>query len=142
MLDALETGPAIYHRYFIKNWQRSLRQKQACFPGLYDFTEWFKIPGLREQTTFLVERYTEYESVEEYLDGYAIYADRLASLEIPATIITSRDDPVIWYRDFEQLETPGILKLEVTEHGGHCGFFNDWRLNSWIEAFIESEFEV
>ena len=141
VLDALEDGPAIYHRYFVRKWQRSLALKQACYPDLYDFTEWFKIPGLRGQTEFLVDRYTDYKTVDDYLDGYALHTDRLASMETPATIITSRDDPVIRYQDFEHLKLPQTVTLKVTEHGGHCGFLQDWKLNSWIESFIENELE-
>ena len=139
VLDALESGPAIYHRYFVKKWRRSLRIKQACFPGLYDFSEWFMIKGLREQTRFLVERYTDFERVEDYLDGYALYGDRLAGLEVPTTIISARDDPVIPNSDFEALVKPATMRYIATDNGGHCSFLMDWWLNSWIDQFIEAE---
>lgn len=139
VLDALENGPTIYHRYFVKKWRRSLRIKQRCFPGHYDYSEWFRIKGLRAQTKFLVERYTDYQRVEDYLDGYALYGDRLSQMEIPTTIISARDDPMIPAADFEGLETSAAIKRIVTENGGHCSFMQDWRLNSWIDEFIEAE---
>ncbi len=37
-----------------------------------------------------VARYTDFGSLEEYLDGYSITGERLARLTVPATIITAR----------------------------------------------------
>ena len=141
VLDALENGPAIYHRYFVKKWRNSLRIKQRCFPGEYDFANWFKVAGLRDQTRFLVERYTDYPSVEDYLDGYALYGDRLAGLTVPTTILASKDDPVIPHSDFTGLITPPGLRLVETEYGGHCSYMNDWAMNSWLDMFIKAELE-
>lgn len=141
VLDALESGPAIYHRYFVKKWQTSLRIKQKYFPDQYEFSEWFRIRGLREQTKFLVERYTDYECVEDYFDGYALYGDRLSNMEIDTTIVTARDDPIIPHTDFESLVTPPSLEIMTTENGGHCSFMKDWMLNSWIDEFIEAELD-
>ena len=142
VLDSLESGPAIYHRYFVKKWQTSLRIKQKYFPGQYEFSEWFRISGLKDQTQFLVERYTDYESVQAYFDGYSLHGDRLVNLEVPTTIIASRDDPVIPYSDFEGLVQPPSIKLVTTQNGGHCSFMKDWRFNSWIDQFMEAEVEA
>ncbi len=138
VLDALEQGPQIYHYYFIRKWRRSLRLKQACFPELYDFSDWHKVKGLRAQTAFLIDRYTDFSSADEYLTGYSIAGERLVGLKVPTTLIASRDDPVVPQKDF--LELPDLEHLECvfTGHGGHCGFLQDWRLNSWVDQFISA----
>ena len=141
VLDALESGPAIYHRYFVKKWRNSLKIKSLCFPGQYDFAEWFEVDGLRNQTKFLVERYTDYGSVENYLDGYAVYGDRLASMSIPTTILATEDDPVIPHRDFAGLSLSSAVRLVELQNGGHCSFIKDWKLNSWVDEFIQAELD-
>ena len=54
----------------------------------------------------MVLRHTDFGSLENYLDGYSIAGDTLASLQIPATILTSADDPVIPVADFRTLVLP------------------------------------
>ncbi len=140
VLNALERGPRIYERYFIRKWRRSLSLKQDCFPGLYDFSEWFRIDNLREQTAYLISQYTDFPSLEAYLDGYSVIGDYLRRLEVPTTIITAGDDPVIPVEDFFDLPENPALRLRVTTHGGHCGFLESWRLNSWIESYLVEQF--
>jgi predicted alpha/beta-fold hydrolase len=137
-LAAIETAPWVYERYFIRKWVDSLRRKQALFPHRYDFSDWLVQPTLRKLTARLVEQYTEYGCLERYLDGYSIAGDRLATLSVPATLITARDDPVIPIGDYHGLRLAPSTELVLTDHGGHCGFIEDWRLKSWIEdALVE-----
>ena len=60
----------------------------------------------------------------------------MAKLEIPATILTAADDPVIPISDFRALQLSDMVELEVAEHGGHCGFIRDFSLRSWTEDYI------
>jgi hypothetical protein len=61
---------------------------------------------------------------------------------VPSRIVTSRDDPVIPSADLARLARPAALTIEVTEHGGHCGFLRDWRLNGWIEDRMVRYFDT
>jgi len=131
-LEALERGFSAYHRYFVRKWTGSLGLKQAAWPGSYDFKELGRLRNLRRMTAALVERFTEFASLEDYLDGYAIVGSRLAALAVPATIITALDDPIIPARDLHRLAFTPALRLTVTRHGGHCGFMQ--RLSGWTCA--------
>lgn len=135
-LDAIEKAPWVYERYFIAKWVDSLKRKQALYPQKYDFSEWLAKPTLRNLTARLVEQYTEYGRLERYLDGYSIAGDRLAALSVPATVITAHDDPVIPIGDYHGLRLSSSTELVLTDHGGHCGFIEDWRLKSWIEDVL------
>lgn len=135
-LRLIEIAPWIYERYFIAKWTDSLRRKQALFPHLYDFSEWLKKPTLRDLTARMVEAYTDYPHLDDYLRGYSIAGDRLAGLTVPATIVTAHDDPVIPIDDYHDLALPAHTELVLAEHGGHCGFIEDWRLKSWIEDVL------
>jgi hypothetical protein len=135
-LTQIEVAPWVYERYFIAKWTDSLRRKQALFPQRYDFSEWLKKPSLRNLTARLVEEFTDFGQLDRYLDGYSIAGDRLAPLSVAATIITAEDDPVIPIGDYRTLQVPAHVELVLAEHGGHCGFIEDWRLKSWIEDVL------
>ena len=32
--------------------------------------------------------------------------------------------------------TKEAAEMILTDHGGHCGFIEDWRLKSWIEDLL------
>lgn len=138
VLDALEQGFPAYRHYFTAKWRGSLRKKAELFPDEYDFDDWFKLKGLHPMTEVLVERYTEYDEVEDYFRGYSIDGDYLSNLQLPTTIITAKDDPIIPISDFALLPDNPNLDIEVHDHGGHCGFIQDWSLTSWLEQELAS----
>ena len=135
-LFGLENGPRFYQSYFLRKWTRSLRAKQALFPDLELFTAAELDADLRGLTRALVLRHTEFGSLENYLNGYSIAGDALSSLRIPATILTSTDDPVIPVDDFLTLKLPPNVELDIAPHGGHCGFIRDFSLRSFTEDYI------
>ena len=132
----LENGPAFYQRYFLYKWTRSLRAKQALFPDTELFSREELDDNLRGLTRSLVLRHTTFGSLENYLDGYSIEGDRLAALRVPATILTSADDPVIPIDDFLKLRLPPNVELDIASHGGHCAFIRDFSLRSFTEDYI------
>ena len=140
-LDALERGPAIYRRYFMYKWRRSLQSKQAAWPELYDFGDLIGNPSLTGMTEKMVLKYTDYPDLATYLRGYAITGGVLESLETPTHVFTSQDDPMIIAHDLDRLARPDSLRLTVTRHGGHCGFMDAVRGPSWIDRRIVSELE-
>ncbi len=135
-LFGLESGPWFYQRYFLHKWRNSLRRKQALFPEIDWFAPAELAGNLRELTRALVMRHTSYGSLEHYLDGYSIAGDRLKDLRVPATILTSADDPVIPVDAFRALELAPQVELDVAAHGGHCGFIRDLSLHGFAEEYI------
>ncbi len=136
ILDAIESAPWFYHAYFMRKWRDSLKRKQALFPDAYVFDQRFLGQRMRELTAELITRYTEYGTLEQYLDGYSLHGDRLASLRVPATILTAQDDPIIPVDDFRSLHLPSHVTLDIAPHGGHCGFIRDWSLQSYAEDYL------
>lgn len=135
-LRAIEDAPWFYEFYFMRKWRESLRRKQAQFPERELFASDELRGGLRDLTRNLVERHTQFGTLENYLDGYAIAGDTLAALGIPANILTAEDDPVIPVADFRALKLAPSTELTIVPHGGHCGFIRDFSLHSWAEDFI------
>lgn len=135
-LLGLESGPWFYQSYFLHKWRRSLLRKQHCFPDEHYFEPRDLAGDLRGLTRALVLRHTDFGSLDNYLDGYSIAGDRLAGLAVPATILTAADDPVIPVRNFRALRLPPTVELDITAHGGHCGFISDWRLHTFAAGYI------
>ena len=140
-LIALEQGMPGYQLYFVRKWMRSLLKKQAVWPADYDFHEIGRLATLRHMTAELIRRFTEFPSLDDYLNGYSITDGRLARLDVPATIITSLDDPIIPAHSLERLARPSCLQLTVTRFGGHCGFLERLSGPSWVERRIVAELD-
>lgn len=137
---AMERGIGFYERYFEKKWSRSLAIKQRCFEDLYGGEDWQRIRGLRERTDYLATRHAGYESADHYFEGYSIAGRKLESLQVPSTLLTSRDDPVVPVTDFAALPDNPMLELVISRYGGHCGFLKNWRLESLAEDLIVDRF--
>jgi hypothetical protein len=136
-MRTLESGFPAYHGYFVRKWSRSLSKKQLAWPDHYDFDELLRTRSLREMTRQLVERHTEYPTMDDYLAGYAITGDRLSTLAAPATLLTSLDDPIILANDLPRLARAPKLEIITTAHGGHCGFLESALAESnWIDRVV------
>lgn len=135
-LFCLETAPWMYHWYFMHKWRGSLKRKQRVFPERSYFAAGELGQGLRELTRTLIERHTDFGTLDNYLDGYSVARERLTELTVPTTILTTRDDPVIPVTDFEDLQLPAHVELDIATHGGHCGFLTDWRFGTFTDDYI------
>ena len=140
-MRALEDGLWVYRHYFLRRWRRSLLAKAACFPELYDFGDLRRFPTLTATTEFFATRYASFPDLDAYLNGYAITGDALARLTVPARLIAAADDPVIPIEDLQDLAVTPALTIDVSPHGGHCAFLEDYRLRSWLDRAVLAELE-
>ena len=140
-LFALEReAPWFYQAYFMRKWRHSLKTKQRLFPT-QNFFELDELKqGLRGLTEALVLRHTDFASLQAYLDGYSVAGDALAALQVPATILTARDDPVIPVSSFEELRLPPQVELDIAPYGGHCGFIRGRDMTSFTDDYIAARF--
>lgn len=135
-LKAMEDGPRGYESYFIRKWAKSIRVKQALFPDTCEYEEWHKLGNLRERTGYLATRHYEFESLDQYFDGYSVAGDRLKAISIPTTILTSADDMVVPVSDFMDLPENDHIELLITRYGGHCAFLKNWKMESMADDVI------
>ncbi|QGX39499.1 alpha/beta fold hydrolase [Permianibacter aggregans] len=135
-LDALETGPLLYRKYFLNRWRDSLRRKQAVHPEFFRDTDWLLKDSLTSLTDHFVRHHTDFGELSKYLAGYTLSAERLANLTVPSHVIIAEDDPVIPAVHWHQLQKPEALTLESLPYGGHCGFVLDWAGTGWIERYL------
>lgn len=139
---AMDRGGGIYRRYFERKWRASLMRKRALFPHLMHLDDRTLRQRLLPLTQWLVERHTEFGSIERYFDGYTIAGDRLAAMAVPAAILTAADDPVIPVEDFHALQLPASTQLVVTPHGGHCGYVRNGRLDGYAECWVAGQLDA
>jgi predicted alpha/beta-fold hydrolase len=137
-----EAAPWFYQAYFMHKWRHSLLKKQKAFPQHRYFEMAELKRDLRGLTESLVRRHTDFDSLEQYLEGYSVAGSTLQALQLPATILTARDDPVIPVDAFEKLELPPNVELEITEHGGHCGFIGGRNMVSFTDDYIAARFNA
>ncbi|MEW9571600.1 YheT family hydrolase [Rhodanobacter sp. Si-c] len=137
-----ESAPWFYQAYFMRKWRHSLLAKQKAFPQ----HQYFEMSELRQDlrglTESLVRRHTDFSSLQQYLDGYSVAGDALMAMQIPATILTARDDPVIPVGAFEQLRLPPNVELDIAEYGGHCGFIRGRNMTSFTDDYIAARFNA
>lgn len=137
-----ETAPWFYQAYFMHKWRRSLKTKQAAFPN----REFFELAELKQSlrglTEALVLRHTDFGSLQAYLDGYSVAGNALASMPIRATILTAEDDPVIPVSSFRDLQLPPNVELDISRHGGHCGFISGFNMTSFTDDYIAARFNA
>ena len=135
-MDQMERGLPLYMRYFERKWRGSLARKRALFPDTHAFDDATLKLRMRDLTRWMVERHTDFGTLDRYFEGYSIAGDRLAALAVPAEILMARDDPVIPVAGFHALALPASARLEIARWGGHCGFLEDARLHGYAERWL------
>jgi predicted alpha/beta-fold hydrolase len=136
-LSRLDNGPFLYRRYFIRQWRRSLKAKNAAWPKRYDFRDMLRMSSLTDMASHFVRRYTNYRSLENYLNGYTLVGDTLRELTAKAWVVAATDDPILPVQDVERLPPLPNLRITRTRFGGHCGFCDGRTGPGWLERSIE-----
>ena len=101
----------LYSNYFMRKWQRSLVKKQRIYPNSFTNSQYKKIKSLDKLTEMLIIQHTEYDTTDQYFQGYQITNEIIDQIKIPTQIITSWDDPVIPFEDFEFLDNKPNIKF-------------------------------
>ena len=135
-MTEMERGQPLYHWYFQRKWRSSLERKRELFPTLHDYDKAVLSKGLRELTDWLVERHTDFGSLDDYFNGYSIAGERLAGLKVPADILMAEDDPVIPVGTFRDWQLPARTHLEISPWGGHCGFIENAACDGFAERWV------
>jgi predicted alpha/beta-fold hydrolase len=138
VVRVLETGPALYHWYFMKKWRDSLRRKRELFPHVHVFKDDILQRDMRGLTQWLVEQHTDWDNEEAYFSGYSVAGNRLANLQVTTRILASEDDPVIPIASLRNMHCSDTVQLEISEHGGHCGFISNWQLQGFAEHWLKN----
>jgi len=135
-MDTLNDGAAIYEKYFVKKWKRSLIKK-ALLHSHYNYLDILKpMKSLDEMNDYFISTYTDYPSLKDYFKAYSLPSDLGQQVQLKTLIIAAEDDPVCPVADIQALTTSDMLSIELQPYGGHCGFIQSARLQSWVPQRI------
>lgn len=133
-MTILEKPWSPYQFYFFNKWRSSLQSKLTYFPELNYGSTLNGCKNLADINQFFIPEHTLHSTPEDYFSAYALTGKRLSELDIPALLITSRDDPIIPAKDLAAISASEKLEVELLNYGGHCGFLKNKRLDSWVEG--------
>src|SRR3546814_20117571 len=85
----MEQGKPMYMRHFENKWRESLLRKRRLFPEQHDFDDATLKLHMRELTEWLVQRHTDFGTLDNYFDGYSIAGQRPAPLAVPTDTLMS-----------------------------------------------------
>ena len=141
-LDETQSMLRIYTEYYLNRWKNMLKTKHKLFPNEYDLNTINQQNSLTSMTDHLLLKYTEFDSVENYLYGYSITGERLKTLSVNSDVYIALDDPVIPADDYYNLYASDQLNIHLTEFGGHCGYLNSLFNTNWIDNQIIKSLQV
>ncbi len=113
----------VYQINFLWNLKRRIRRKRAVFPNVYSTTGLRRIRSLRGFDDAYTAPHNGFTGADDYYArAGAIHV--MPDVRIPALILSAKDDPFIPAGPFADPRVTGNpnVKVELTEHGGHCGF--------------------
>jgi len=136
-----------YRYYFRTRWLNSLMAKQQIYPETYNFEPLQKIKSMQAMSEWLFDHYSDFNSVAEYYEGYAVPYDGFADLTVETTLMTAANDLIIPIDDFYRLTPHPLLKIDVHKTGGHVGYvdifpFRHMLPNLVVAALKECEIEL
>src|SRR5690606_41923838 len=119
---------------------RALGRKLRRAPGLGCGEDLAGAKRVGDVNRVLVPRHTPYPDVPSYVAAYALSGDRLAELRVPAHLIAAADDPIVPVADIARIAYNSHLHLDIQARGGHCGFVENLRGESWAERRLAAIF--
>ncbi len=123
--------------YFLRKWRNSLMKKQKAYPELYDFSDVLKMTRIETITSVLLKRYSPFKDIKDYFETYTLTGSRLAPINLPTTILTARDDPIIPVKDIQDLATGPSLRKIILSYGGHNGFIQGFIKGAWYFNYLK-----
>lgn len=135
-MDVMEREARFYDWYFRRQWRSSLVRKRELFPERFGYDDATLALDMRGLIGWLARKHAGFDSAEEYFDSYSIAGDRLAGLEVPASILMAEDDPVIPIEHFRHWRLPAGTGLEIARWGGHCAFVENLAGEGFSERWV------
>ena len=136
----LDAGWYGYRWWFIKKWHRAMREKMAAFPHRYDFGNTFKEDSVVRLTERFVQEHTDYDTVEDYYRDYTITNELLERIDRPCWLVAAADDPVVAIEPVRALRATDQLRIEISDHGGHCAFLDSYSLSTYLNPYSTALF--
>ncbi len=125
--DALDRpSNYVYRRYFLERLRASYRRRQSLRPDLYALDAERNCCSLWEYDELITARYGGYRGARDYYEQSSA-GPLLTDIDRPVLILSAQDDPLIPSRSITRWRRAPEVRLELSETGGHVGFFGQSR---------------
>ncbi len=127
----------LYEWRFVRSLKARARRKAALLPGAIPLDGLEKVRTVRDFDDRITAPHFGFQSASDYyFRASALRCVRRVS--VPALVLAAKDDPIVPHASFrvpDVVQNPRIV-LELTEHGGHCGYLSRWPGGDrfWAEA--------
>ena len=136
----IDKSPLI-RRYFLRKFDRLYRQKQAQFPEYRSANELLNQRTLHGLTKRSVFRWKEFSSAKMYFSAYKIKKADFTQANIPVTLLTAKDDPIVSVNSARALDEGPNFERVFTSYGGHNGFFERFPRQVFSEQVALARFK-
>jgi hypothetical protein len=144
--DAIsESRNFLYQWRFVSSLKARARRKAALFPGAIQLDGLRRVRTIRAFDDRITAPHFGFRDAADYY--FRASALRCVSrVSVPALLLAAKDDPIVPYASLcvsVVVENPRIT-MELTEHGGHCGYIARWagRERFWAEARLVEFFRA
>ncbi|MBS1790520.1 MAG: alpha/beta fold hydrolase [Acidobacteria bacterium] len=112
----------IYEIRFLRSLQKTLREKDKLFPGIFDLN---RLKGVKHLWDWddAMQPYNGFRDAMDYYNQ-ASSLPFIPKIQVPTLIIHAQDDPFIPFEPFtdQRLSSNPMVRLLATERGGHVAF--------------------
>lgn len=129
-----------YNWHFVKAWRQAFEEKVAKYPQYSKDRDVFNGRSVVALHEAYVPRFSSYSNADEYFEAYTLDEKTIPDLAIATNIVLAADDPVIPWQSVAVLANHKNLRVSMTDYGGHCGFLQGYRMNCWLDQYLNDVF--
>jgi uncharacterized protein len=112
-----------YDRHYVNSLVAQVRRHQRLFPDLPRVEFPSKLTMRQFDDLHTAPRWGFRDAIDYYQKSSAL--PWVPQIQVPAYLVTARDDPFIAVAPFEELPKNPLHEVQIVNHGGHLGFLGD-----------------
>lgn len=130
-------GNYLYQNRFLGRLKERIRRKNALAPDVYTLEHLPRVKSIVDFDDHYTARLFGFGTAENYFRTQSSN-QFLERIQVPALLITAKDDPMVPFRvyDHPAFARNPMLRLHAVEHGGHLGFISRTGPRFWLDHTI------
>jgi len=127
----------LYQQRFLKALKSRIRRRHLQAPDIYTLEHLPKVHSIVDFDDYYTARLFGFGTAENYFRTQSCgqFLDRI---QIPALVITAKDDPLVPFQIYSHpaFAANPNLRLITPDHGGHLGFLSRRRPRFWLDGVV------
>lgn len=125
----------LYESRFLKRLKERIRKRAESMPGHYDLSALDSATSVYEFDDKVTAQHFGFGSADNY---YATQSsiNYLPRIQVPTLLVQAKDDPLIPFDIFDDVERNPNVRLIAAEYGGHLGFIADRAPRFWLDRVV------